>query len=67
MVFWSEPLYPMLSAPGVVTVKRRSSIMVGIDRSLSALGWYVEVYHELFVDSGVSCDGTFSGGDSFEG
>ena len=38
MVFWSEPLYSMLSAPGMVTVKRRSSIMVGIDRSLSALG-----------------------------
>ena len=38
MVFLSESLYSVLSAPGVVTVKCRPSIMVAVVRSLIALG-----------------------------
>ena len=58
----------MVSVPGVEMVKCRSSIMVGIDRSLSlCFWWYVEVYHELFVNCGVIFDSTFSEGDRLEG
>ena len=43
----------MLSVPGVVTVKCRSSIIVGIDRSLSALdGMLRSTCLLIVVDSG---------------
>ena len=56
----------MLSVPGVVSVKYRSSIMVGIYRSLSALDGMLRSTMNclLIVVCRVSFDGTLSEGNS---